>query len=104
MAVVIIRGVGETYIQIWSEWRDVDVAGRPIQGSPGVIGQHLGGGIIARDRRKHQSTAGILWNNVGGEIWRAPIERIFEVKISHYLRIGPWDDAAREYPCARYCK
>ena len=83
MAVVIIAGVAEAYIQIWSERRDVYITGRPIQGSTGVIGKRLAAGIIGRHRRKHHSAAGIRWDNDGRKIWRAPIKRMFKIKINY---------------------
>src|SRR5205085_2719733 len=60
VAVVIIEGIGETYIQIWSEWRYVYVAGRPIQVGPRLISDHLGTGVIGRDRREHHSATRVL--------------------------------------------
>src|SRR5207245_7582190 len=88
VAVVIIEGVGETYIQIWSEWRYVYVAGRPIQVGPRLISDHLGTGVIGRDRREHHSATRVLRDNVRRKIRWPAIKRIFEIKISYKVCLG----------------
>jgi len=94
MAVVIIAGVGECHIHIWTAVSgDVYVTGRPVQVSPGVIGDHLVAVIIGRDRCKHDSAAGIKireTDDIRRKIWRASIKRIFKIKIDYQVRLRGW--------------
>jgi len=92
MAVVIIAGVGECHIHIWTAvLGDVYVTGRPIQGSAGVIGDHLLAVIIGRDCCKYDSAAGIKirgTDDIGRKIWRATRNSIFKIKIDYQVCPG----------------
>jgi len=84
MAVIIIEGVGEFHVDTGD---DIIVTGRNIQECPGAIGQHLAGGIIGCDRRKHHSAAGIVCDKNGRKIWRPTINSMLKIKISYQVRV-----------------
>ena len=92
VAVVIVGGIGERHIQVWTAvFGRVYVTRRPIQARAGVIGHVLTAVVIGSDRRKHHSAAGIKirgTSNIGHKVWQAPTKRIFKIKINYEICLG----------------